>query len=128
MRNLRQKIENFDWLNLSKQLDEQGYALTPRLLSPAHCAGLTGLYTSDKTFRSSVVMERHNFGRGEYRYFANPLPPLIAGLREHFYPPLASIANRWAARLKQPERYPPTLNAFLASCTRHQQIKPTPLM
>lgn len=128
MRNLRQKIENFDWPNLGEQLDEQGYGLTPGLLSRAQCAALTGLYTSDKTFRSSVIMERHNFGRGEYRYFASPLPPLIAELREHFFPPLASIANRWAGRLKQAERYPLTLSHFLESCAKHQQIKPTPLM
>jgi hypothetical protein len=124
----KQRVATCDWPQLAAQLDEQGYALTPPLLSPAECDELIRLYAHSNAFRSRVVMERHNFGRGEYQYFANPLPPLVAELREHFYPPLASIANRWMERMNQPERFPPTLAEFLAICHQHQQTKPTPLM
>jgi hypothetical protein len=83
------------------------------------------LYTDSKAFRSRVVMGRYNFGRGEYQYFANPLPPLVAELREHFYPPLATIANRWMERMNKAERFPPALAQFLIVCRQHQQIRKT---
>jgi uncharacterized protein len=123
-----ERVANCDWPRLAAQLDEQGYALTSPLLSLAECDGLIGLYADSKAFRSRVVMERHNFGRGEYQYFAAPLPPLIAELRESFYPRLAEIANRWMERMNQPERFPPTLEEFLALCHRHKQTRPTPLL
>jgi hypothetical protein len=110
------------------QVDEQGYALTAPLLSLAECDGLIDLYVDSKAFRSRVVMERHNFGRGEYQYFAAPLPPLVAELRESFYPRLAEIANHWMERMNQPERFPPTLEEFLTFCHRHKQTRPTPLL
>jgi uncharacterized protein len=124
----RQRVANCDWPRLAAQLDEQGYALTSPLLSLAECDGLIGLYADSKAFRSRVVMGRHNFGRGEYQYFAAPLPPLVAELRESFYPRLAEIANRWMERMNQPERFPPTLEEFLALCHRHKQTRPTPLL
>jgi uncharacterized protein len=124
----RQRVANCDWPRLAAQLDEQGYALTSPLLSLAECDGLIGLYADSKAFRSRVVMKRHNFGRGEYQYFAAPLPPLVAELRESFYPRLAEIANRWMERMNQPERFPPTLEEFLALCHRHKQTRPTPLL
>jgi hypothetical protein len=123
-----QRVAACDWPQLAEQLDEQGYAMTPALLSPAECDGLVRLYSDSSAFRSRVVMERHNFGRGEYQYFANPLPPLVADLRESFYPPLAEIANRWMERMSQPERFPPALGDFLAVCHKRQQTRPTPLM
>src|SRR4249920_2186704 len=89
------RVESCDWPLLSAELDERGYALTPPLLTSRECAELIGLYADSSLFRKRVVMERHNFGRGEYQYFAAPLPSLIAGLRASFYSRLAAIANRW---------------------------------
>ena len=128
MKDLKQRVASCDWSQLSFQLDEHGYALTSQLLSPNECRELMSLYADSGAFRSRIVMARHNFGRGEYQYFANPLPPLVAELREHFYSPLAEIANRWMGRMNQRERFPGTLAEFLAHCRRHQQTKPTPLM
>ena len=127
-KDVKERLASCDWAQLSLQLDQQGYALTPQLLSPAECHELMRLYDENGAFRSRVVMERHNFGRGEYQYFANPLPPLVAELREYFYPPLALIANRWMERMNQRERFPATLAEFLRSCHRQQQTKPTPLI
>src|SRR5262245_30484705 len=126
MENLRQRVAACDWLRLAEQLDEQGYALTARLISPAECDELISLYADGTAFRSRVVMERHNFGRGEYQYFAAPPPPLVAELRESFYPPMAEIADRWMERMNQPERFPPTLAEFLSVCHKHKQTSPTP--
>jgi len=111
--NLKDRVERLDWAELAGQLEECGYALTPPLLLPAECDQLIGLYEDDRAFRSRVVMERHNFGRGEYKYFADPLPAMVAALRQSFYPPLAAIANGWMERMKQSERFPPALNPFL---------------
>src|SRR5215475_523062 len=112
MEDLRRRVAACDWPRLAGQLDEQGYALTNLLLSPAECDELIGLYADGKAFRSRVVMERHNFGRGEYQYFAAPLPPPVAELRDSFYPPLARIANQWMERMNRPERFPPALAEF----------------
>ena len=89
---------------------------------------MAALYTQDDLFRSRVTMARHGFGRGEYKYFAPPLPPAVARLREAFYPPLAAIANRWNARLGEDVRYPKSLRAFLARCHAAGQTRPTPLL
>ena len=123
----KQRVAACDWPRLAAQLDEQGYALSAPLLSSAECGELIGLYADGGRFRSRVVMERHNFGRGEYQYFAAP-PPLVAELRESFYPPLARIANRWMERMRRPERFPPALAEFLDVCHRHKQTRPTPLL
>ncbi len=128
MKSPKQRVATCDWPRLAEQLDEQGYTLTPPLLSPAECEELIRLYADSNAFRSRVVMERHNFGRGEYQYFAAPLPPLVAELRESFYPPLAAIANRWMERMDKAERFPATLAEFLVICHQHQQTRPTPLM
>lgn len=125
---LKSRIGALDWCQIAVELNEHGYALTEQLLQPAECTELIRSYSNDKLFRSRVVMQRHNFGRGEYRYFAEPLPPVVAQLRELFYPPLAEIANSWAERLRQDERYPQRLAQFLDICARHQQFKPTPLL
>jgi uncharacterized protein len=100
----------------------------PGLLPPPTCRQLAALYAEDSRFRSRVVMSRHGFGRGEYRYFAYPLPPLVAGLRTALYPRLAPVANAWSARLGDERRYPPTLQAFLERCHAAGQVKPTPLL
>src|SRR5262249_48486285 len=94
------------WQAIADELDERGYALTGPLLSAAECERLVRIYDDKRAFRSRIVMERHNFGRGEYQYFADPLPPLVQRLREKFYPELARIGNRWAGRLHQDCRYP----------------------
>jgi hypothetical protein len=124
----RQRVTACDWQRLATRLDEEGYALSAPLLSPDECDELISLYVNAGAFRSRVVMERHNFGRGEYQYFAAPLPPLVAELRESFYPPLSRVANRWMERMNQPERFPPTLAEFLDVCHRRKQTRPTPLL
>ena len=123
-----QRMLSTDWNALAAQLDERGYAVTQPLLTAQECDALIRLYDEKSAFRSRVLMERHNFGRGEYQYFADPLPSLVLELRKHFYPPLAEIANRWAERLNQSERFPATLAEFLETCRRKEQTLPTPLM
>jgi hypothetical protein len=117
-----------DWAAIAAALDDHGCAILQGALSPAACAAMAALYTQDDLFRSRVTMARHGFGRGEYKYFAPPLPPAVARLREAFYPPLAAIANRWNARLGEDVRYPKSLRAFLARCHAAGQTRPTPLL
>jgi uncharacterized protein len=128
MKNPTQRLEGADWNEIRTQLDQRGFALTPPILTRVECGDLVTLYSQRDAFRSRVVMARHNFGRGEYQYFADPLPPLVSGLRESFYSRLAPIANRWYERLRQAESFPPTLKEFLETCRRKQQTLPTPLM
>jgi hypothetical protein len=109
-------------------LDRRGYALVPKLLDPEQCSELRARFDDDAAFRSTVVMERHGYGRGVYRYFGYPLPPLVAELRERVYAQLAPVANAWAEALSEPERYPANLEDFLARCHAAGQTRPTPLM
>jgi hypothetical protein len=125
---LARRIAALDWTALDAALDARGYATTGPLLDPATCAALAALYDAEGGFRSTVVMQRHGFGRGEYKYFAQPLPPVVARLREAFYPPLAAVANRWRAALGDESPFPPTLAAFLAQCHAAGQTRPTPLL
>ena len=90
---------NLDWPRIAADLDTQGWALTGPLLTPGQCAEVAAYYAEDQRFRSRVVMARHGYGQGEYRYFAYPLPSPVQGLREALYPPLADVADRWAERL-----------------------------
>ncbi|TQV71913.1 2OG-Fe(II) oxygenase [Denitrobaculum tricleocarpae] len=122
------RVAGFDWDRLYDELDERGYALPGKLLSPQECERLVGDYDRESIYRSRVVMKRHNFGLGEYRYFSYPLPGLIEGLRAAAYPFLAPLANRWAARMKQNLRYPEDLGSFLADCHAQGQERPTPLI
>jgi hypothetical protein len=117
-----------DWPRIAGELDAQGSAVIERLLSPDECRSLAGLYPEDDRFRSRVVMARHGFGRGEYKYFAYPLPDLITGLRTALYPPLAAIANRWNEAMRIDVRYPADHAAFLDRCHRAGQRRPTPLL
>ena len=117
-----------DWERIAADLDAQGWALTGPALAPADCAALAGLYGDDARFRSTVVMARHGYGRGEYRYFAYPLPASVQALREALYPPLAEVANRWAERLGEARRFPATLEEMLARCHAAGQRRPTPLL
>ncbi|HEY4182525.1 MAG TPA: 2OG-Fe(II) oxygenase [Kofleriaceae bacterium] len=110
------------------ELDRSGSAILPGLLSAEACDEIAGLYDDDATFRSTVVMSRHGFGRGEYRYFAYPLPDAIQSLRASLYPQLVPIANGWHERLGIETRFPPTHEEFLARCHSAGQTRPTPLL
>jgi hypothetical protein len=121
-------IAAIDWLAVQADLDAQGWAILPGLIDAAACDATAALYAPDATFRSHVVMARHGFGRGEYRYFAYPLPPLVEGLRSALYPRLAPIANRWHARMGLAARFPDDHAAFLARCHQVGQTRPTPLL
>lgn len=121
-------ISSIDWAAVGVQLDAHGCAVLPSLLTPAACQELAALYSDDGRFRSRVVMSRHGFGQGEYKYFAHPLPALIVNLRSALYPHLAPIANEWNRRLGAEQRFPPTLETFLALCHAAGQVKPTPLL
>ena len=127
-RTLGERLASLDWRRAARDLDELGHTRLPGLLTAAECRALDALYTRDERFRSTVAMEPRRFGAGEYRYFAYPLPPLVAELRESLYPPLARIANRWLAALGSPVRYPAELGRFLARCHRQGQGRPTPLL
>jgi len=120
-------LDRLDWTELGQRLDTDGIAITPPLLTPDQCAEVAGWFDTDELFRSTVVMARHAFGEGRYRYFADPLPPLVHALRSRLYPPIARIANAWAARLGE-RRYPDDLDGLLAQCATAGQTKPTPLV
>ncbi len=117
-----------DWSGIEAALDGEGYAVLPRLLSVPACVALRALYAADAPFRSRVVMARHGYGRGEYRYFAYPLPPLVAQLRGALYPRLSGIANRWNRTMRIAARYPPAHADFIAACHAAGQTRPTPLL
>ncbi|MGO4395629.1 2OG-Fe(II) oxygenase [Variovorax sp. M-6] len=122
------EVDRVDWSRVGGDLDEQGSALIPGLLTPEQCAAMAALYAEEAPFRSRVVMERHGFGRGEYKYFGYPLPGLVAGLREAVYPQLAPIANRWNQAMGVDVRYPPQHAEFIARCHAAGQLRPTPLL
>jgi len=122
-------IDAIDWSSVSADLDAEGYAVTPPLLSKSDCAELATIYDGPAArFRSTVDMSRYHFGRGRYRYLSYPLPPIVQALRERFYPPLSVIANDWSDRLGQSVRWPESLEQFLDRCHSAGQIKPTPLL
>jgi uncharacterized protein len=116
-----------DQTRAAAELAANGY-ITLRLLDTATCRNLAALYDDETRFRSRVVMQRHNFGRGEYKYLAYPLPEPVATLRAALYRPLAAIANAWRAALGDESRFPGTLDAFLAECHAAGQTRPTPLL
>jgi hypothetical protein len=128
-RSIARRIQALDWNAAGESLSERGYAVTAPVLSPLECSSLIALFADARRFRSHIIMERHRFGMGDYKYFANPLPELIAGLRHSTYPHLAEVARRWAGVLgeKTPE-YPRDHAAFLKICHQAGQTRPTPLM
>jgi len=119
---------DYDWDNVEHALAAHGSAVLPALVPPAQCRALAALYPDEARFRSRIVMARHGFGRGEYKYFAYPLPPLLDQLRHALYARLAPIANRWNQQLRTDTQYPPELDVFLQRCHRAGQARPTPLM
>jgi hypothetical protein len=120
--------QDYDWTDIGQALDAFGNAVLPALLDARQCAALAALYPREEGFRSRIVMARHGFGRGEYKYFAYPLPPLLEGLRHALYPRLAPIANRWNRQLGINTQYPDELEAFLRRCHQAGQGRPTPLI
>jgi hypothetical protein len=122
------RVDALDWQQIWTDLDEQGNALLPGVLSAPECGALAALYSSESIFRSRVVMGRHGFGRGEYKYFNYPLPNLIQGLRSALYPRLAPVANRWNTAMGIEIRYPENHQDFLERCHNAGQQRPTPLL
>jgi uncharacterized protein len=120
--------EAINWRALEEQLDAFGHATTGPLLTPAEAREVRGWYGEAERFRARIVMRRHGFGEGEYQYFANPLPALVAELRRLVYPRLCGIANRWQHALGLPQRFPDSLEAYLAACHAAGQRRPTPLL
>lgn len=126
-RSIRERVQSIAWDGVEESLTNRGYALLPVLLQQDECTGLAAKYDKSDDFRSHVVMSRFGFGRGEYKYFKYPLPPLVADLREHLYPGLARMANTWAAETGGtmfPEKHP----GYLKLCHAAGQRKPTPLL
>jgi hypothetical protein len=122
------RVSALPWGEAAASLDERGYATTGPLLTAQECAALIALYGEAARFRSRVVMERHGFGRGEYQYFAYPLPDLVGALRQALYVRLAPVANRWGAVSQTAAEYPRTLDDYLARCHAAGQARPTPLL
>ncbi len=122
------RIGSIDWDAIVHRLDAQGNARIERLLSAEQCRAIAALYADEAMFRSRIVMARHGFGRGEYKYFSYPLPPIVLQLRTALYPHLVPIANRWNSTLDMDVRFPPTHAAFIRRCHAAGQRRPTPLL
>ena len=122
------RIVALDWQRIAAELDAHGCASAPSVLTPDECTALAEIYPVDDRFRKRIVMRQHGFGQGEYRYFAYPLPEVVAELRTALYPPLAAIANRWNRSMGIDVRYPDDHAAFLKRCHRAGQTRPTPLL
>jgi hypothetical protein len=127
-RDIAARLGAVDWETAAAALDREGWAILPRILSHTESEKTAALYAQETGFRSQVFMARHGFGRGEYRYFAYPLPPLVATLRGGLYPHLAPIANRWHERMGMAVRFPAEHAEFLARCHDAGQRRPTPLL
>ena len=122
------RVDALDWAQIERELDAQGCAVLKGVLDPDECRALAALYPDDALFRSRIVMGRHGFGRGEYKYFSYPLPGLIAALRPPLYGRLAGVANRWNEAMGIDIRYPASHAAFLKRCHDAGQARPTPLL
>jgi len=125
---ISERIGALDWSAVAGELDAHGCAVMGPLLTSDECEALAALYPADAPFRSRVIMARHGFGRGEYKYFAYPLPGIIAELRTALYPPLAEVANRWNEAMGIEVRYPGDHGSYLDRCHKAGQPKPTPLL
>ena len=125
---IAERLSNVTWERVESDLDEYGGAVLARLLSSEECEAVAGMYPDDPVFRSRVVMARHGFGRGEYKYFRYPLPQIVEEMRTHLYPRLAPIANRWNEALRIDVRYPAKHVEFLERCHNAGQRRPTPLL
>lgn len=128
MTNLAQSVSGLDWADIGERFASDGFAILPPLLDANERSKLAALYRQDDVFRTRIDMARHRFGIGAYGYFAAPLPAVVQEMREAFYPPLATIANRMTAELGRDVAYPASLDAFLVRCREAGQTKPTPLL
>src|SRR5215471_19573019 len=122
------RIAALDWTSIAGTLNAYGCAVIGPLLAEEACASLAEGYSTDSLFRSRVIMARHGFGKGEYKYFSYPLPPLVQALRTAAYPHLAPIANQWHERMRNEVRFPVDHATFLERCHRAGQVRPTPLL
>ncbi|GAA3092075.1 2OG-Fe(II) oxygenase [Streptosporangium carneum] len=122
------RVGQIDWAAVAEELDTHGCALTPRILTSAECADVSGLYDETGRFRSTVDMARHRFGSGQYRYFDHPFPDLVGRLRQAFYPRLLPVARAWAARLGRAAPWPDDLGEWLEMCHAAGQRRPTPIL
>ena len=125
---LMKRVDGFDWDRIARDLDQQGNAMMEQLLSAEECRAIASLYPNDDLFRSRVVMERHSFGRGEYKYFSYPLPDLLSELRTAVYSHLVPVANRWNEAMGIDVRYPGKHAEFIERCHKAGQTRPTPLL
>jgi hypothetical protein len=125
---IEDRVNAIDWTQVHGILDAQGWAIVPSLLTATEADRIAGLYDQEHLFRSQVIMARHSFGRGEYKYFGYPLPPLIESLRTTAWPHLAPIANQWHERMGKAVRFPQDHAAFLKRCHQAGQTRPTPLL
>jgi uncharacterized protein len=123
-----ERVRAIDWPQVTRDLDERGAAVVERVLTPGECETIAAMYDQEEIFRSRVVMARHGFGRGEYRYFQYPLPEILTDLRSAFYPQLSPIANRWNQSMGIEVEYPDDHREFLARCHTAGQLRPTPLL
>ncbi|MFJ2478656.1 2OG-Fe(II) oxygenase [Pseudomonas sp. NPDC087598] len=122
------RLDSLDWASLEQPLDQDGCAIIRNLLPAESCDRLSALYPQAEPFRSQVIMARHGFGRGEYKYFRYPLPTVVERLRTALYPRLVTVANRWYERMRLATRFPPTHDEFLRCCHAAGQVRPTPLL
>jgi uncharacterized protein len=122
------RISRYDWTTIASDLSSHGAAVLEKLLTKKECEGIAALYAEEEHFRSHIIMARHGFGKGEYRYFKYPLPRLIDGLRTTLYSRLAPIANQWNERMGEQTRYPAEHAEFLKRCHDRGQLRPTPLL
>jgi uncharacterized protein len=128
MPSVQKRIDSLDWSALKQSLSTNGYAVASPILTAAECDSVIALYRDDTRFRSQVIMERHRFGLGDYKYLAHPLPEIVANLRTSAYPHLAEVANEWARALGDGSPYPSDHAAFLKICHQAGQTRPTPLV
>jgi hypothetical protein len=125
---IKQRVAALAWDRVGEDLDKRGFAVIGGLLNPQECRAVANLYPDDALFRSHVVMARHGFGRGEYKYFSYPLPELVACLRAELYPHLSRVANAWNEALRVDARFPSDHEAFIRRCHEDGQLRPTPLL
>jgi hypothetical protein len=125
---LSRRVDDLDWSGAVAGLDDVGIAAISPILTPAECSDVRAMYDDSERFRSTIEMAQHRFGAGQYRYFARPLPAVVADLLEALWPHLLPIARDWAARLKRPAPWPDAFEAWIAECHAAGQTRPTPLM